>query len=305
MESLQDKLGSIIDWFGAQWVWFLGLDDIALQIGVVSGVLAIIGALGAILTFPARAARKRREREAREQRKAETERRETEARARAEQAQAERDEMQSKMEAQSADLDEVKTLLKQMTAQQSDLAPETSEAFGKAVDDIAAGGDMLEKEALSLLAEGKTDEAAARYESDLRQAAGQAIEKLRRKGALFAPFDTHIAKEAYERLLALAPNDLDARNELGTLLMRLGELAAAEAAYQAVFDGADGDKTAQAAALGNLGIIAQTRGDLDAAEDYLKRSLEIDETLGRKEGMANQLGKFRPDRNKTRRPRRG
>ncbi len=38
---------------------------------------------------------------------------------------------------------------------------------------------------------------------------------------------------------------------------------------------------------GNLGILEQTRGNLDGAEGYYKQALEINEALGRKEGMAN------------------
>ena len=41
---------------------------------------------------------------------------------------------------------------------------------------------------------------------------------------------------------------------------------------------------------GNLGVLAETRGDLDAAEDWYKKSLALNEELGRKEGMANQYG---------------
>ncbi len=41
---------------------------------------------------------------------------------------------------------------------------------------------------------------------------------------------------------------------------------------------------------GNLGAIHLTRGELDEAERLLRKSLEIDEKLGRLEGMANQYG---------------
>jgi len=41
---------------------------------------------------------------------------------------------------------------------------------------------------------------------------------------------------------------------------------------------------------GNLGLIYQTRGDLDQAEAMLRKSLEINEKLGRLEGMAIQYG---------------
>jgi tetratricopeptide (TPR) repeat protein len=50
------------------------------------------------------------------------------------------------------------------------------------------------------------------------------------------------------------------------------------------------DKSAEAVALGNLGIVYGTRGDLDRAEEMHKKSLEIDTKLGRLEGMANQYG---------------
>ncbi len=40
----------------------------------------------------------------------------------------------------------------------------------------------------------------------------------------------------------------------------------------------------------NLGAIELTRGNLDAAEEYLKKSLAINEKLGRPEGVAIQYG---------------
>ena len=45
-----------------------------------------------------------------------------------------------------------------------------------------------------------------------------------------------------------------------------------------------------AAALGNLGVLAKTRGDLAAAEGYYTQALKLNQELGRKEGMANQYG---------------
>jgi tetratricopeptide (TPR) repeat protein len=41
---------------------------------------------------------------------------------------------------------------------------------------------------------------------------------------------------------------------------------------------------------GNLGLIYRTRGDLDEAERWLRKELEIEEKLGRLEGMANAYG---------------
>ena len=41
---------------------------------------------------------------------------------------------------------------------------------------------------------------------------------------------------------------------------------------------------------GNLGNVLQTRGDLDGAEEMYKKSLAIEEKLGRLEGMASDYG---------------
>jgi tetratricopeptide (TPR) repeat protein len=46
---------------------------------------------------------------------------------------------------------------------------------------------------------------------------------------------------------------------------------------------------------GNLGIVYQTRGDLEEAEEMFHKSLSINKALGRKDGIANQysnLGKL-------------
>ncbi len=56
---------------------------------------------------------------------------------------------------------------------------------------------------------------------------------------------------------------------------------------------------------GNLGIVYQTRGDLDKAIEYYEKSLVINQELGRKEGVAiqyNNLGRVyrtRGDQGKT------
>ncbi len=41
---------------------------------------------------------------------------------------------------------------------------------------------------------------------------------------------------------------------------------------------------------GNLGNLLMTRGDLDGAEEMHRKSLEIEEKLGRLEGMASDYG---------------
>ncbi|MDX9911521.1 MAG: tetratricopeptide repeat protein [Phycisphaerales bacterium] len=83
--------------------------------------------------------------------------------------------------------------------------------------------------------------------------------------------------------------DLDAINRFGHFLHRLGRLSQAEMMYTRLSE-LSGTDESNAIALGNLGLIEQTRGNLAAAEDYHTRSLAINEELGRKEGMAAALG---------------
>ena len=50
------------------------------------------------------------------------------------------------------------------------------------------------------------------------------------------------------------------------------------------------DSQAETAAINNLGLIYQTRGELDKAEEMYKKSLEISEPAGMMELTANQYG---------------
>ena len=53
---------------------------------------------------------------------------------------------------------------------------------------------------------------------------------------------------------------------------------------------AEKDDGAKTVALGNLGLLAATRGDLAAAEGYYEQALTLNQELGRKEGMAANYG---------------
>ena len=53
---------------------------------------------------------------------------------------------------------------------------------------------------------------------------------------------------------------------------------------------AEKDDGAEDVALGNLGLLAATRGDLAAAEGYYEQALTLNQELGRKEGMAANYG---------------
>ena len=110
------------------------------------------------------------------------------------------------------------------------------------------------------------------------------------RGAVSYYSDTQGALAAYTQVAELDPSHMAAHNWRGHLLHRLGDLPAAQNAYENVLSLADAqnDPDFKAAALGNLGVVAKTRGDLDAAEGFYNQALKLDKKLGRKEGMANQ-----------------
>jgi len=112
------------------------------------------------------------------------------------------------------------------------------------------------------------------------------------RGAVSYMNDTRGALAAYTRVTQLNPVHKEAHNECGNLHHRLGDLTAAQAAYDTVRRLAEAEKDDEfkAKALGNLGILAKSRGDLAAAEGYYAQSLKLHQELGRKEGMAIQYG---------------
>ena len=112
------------------------------------------------------------------------------------------------------------------------------------------------------------------------------------RGAVSYMNDPRGALAAYTRVTHFSPDHKEAHNYCGNLHYRLGDLTAAQAAYDTVLTLAEAEQAdgAKAVALGNLGNLAATRGDLAAAEGYYAQALTLNQELGRKEGMANQYG---------------
>ena len=108
------------------------------------------------------------------------------------------------------------------------------------------------------------------------------------RGAVSYMNDPRGALAAYTRVTQLSPDHKEAHNYCGILHHRLGNLKEAQAEYDTVLALAEAEKDdlAKAAALGNLGKIVATRGDLTAAERYYEQALKLNQELGRKEGMA-------------------
>ena len=79
-------------------------------------------------------------------------------------------------------------------------------------------------------------------------------------------------------------------NECYPALRMLGLLDAATSLSNRAVDMSEEGTMEMAAVLGNLGLIYQTKGELDKAEQMHKKSLAIEEKLGRLEGIARQYG---------------
>ena len=154
--------------------------------------------------------------------------------------------------------------------------------------------------ALKQLEQGETGAAESIFQEilDTKKAGGRdanrgaAAAAGRHPGALYFLHDTQNAVSAYEEAVTLDPDDPDGWNQLGAMRYRLGQLDAAVQAYDRVqhLGNAAEDKTVIAVALGNLGLIYHTRGDLEKAEKYQLKSLALNEELGRTEGMASAYG---------------
>ncbi|MHC4091204.1 MAG: tetratricopeptide repeat protein [Planctomycetota bacterium] len=197
---------------------------------------------------------------------------------------AERDERLQGFETALAEKDQ---LIEQLRAALNRAAADAAKgdaAAQSAIDEARASGDVSQLQGV-LIAEAdrlgeRVKEAAAEYMALCREIAAIA----------YVRGDIDEATKRLKAVLNLAPDDLDATNRLGIIHMLRGELPEAEQCYGKVLQLAGDDAAGQAVAYGNLGLIYQTRGDLDQAEQMLRKALEIEERLGRLEGMAGQYG---------------
>jgi len=175
--------------------------------------------------------------------------------------------------------------------------PASEKSIRSAVEAMVASHDERQRAALEKAASGDVLGAA----SDLanlageQRSAGAPVERTaqtyRAVGALTFATDTHLAVRSYEAARELEPSNLETWNQLGHLYHRLGQLDDANAAYTHIIE-ADGtsDGGWRAAAVGNLGLVARARGDLDAAEEFHTRALDLNEKLNDEQGQAAQLG---------------
>lgn len=153
-----------------------------------------------------------------------------------------------------------------------------AEAFARLDQNDTSAAEAIFREVL----EAKEAEGAA--------ANRQAAEAARHLGALAFLHDTQAALVAYEKAIALDPDNTDGWTQLGHLRRRLGRLELAEQAYETVLRLGNRDASDEliAIAKGNLGVIYRTRGELDRAAETHGQALALHEALCRKGGMAIQ-----------------
>lgn len=127
---------------------------------------------------------------------------------------------------------------------------------------------------------------------ELANPQGQDYVELCREIATVA-YITGDIEEAEKRLniiLAHDPADVNAINRLGNVFMLRGEFDQAEVQYKRSLELSSPESSDMAAAYGNLGLLAETRGDPDGAEKLHYKALYIERRLGRLAGQAIDLG---------------
>ena len=158
----------------------------------------------------------------------------------------------------------------------------------------AAKGDAAASTVLDELRKsGDTEKLQHLLNAERNQHKEEFIERSLEVAAIaFLRGDIPTTRTCLDEVLRLTPHDVRALNQLGHLERLLGNLDAAEQAYQHVLAAGKkgGDQMLQAVAYGNLGNVYATRGALDEAEAMYKKSLAIEEKLGRLEGMASDYG---------------
>lgn len=201
----------------------------------------------------------------------------------------------------SANIIEIVNTLTQKHQLDSHAKDEQIKALTEAVTALSKGEGILGSKAqtetaLAILAKGDTAEAKALFakaaqqgEQDSQKIDRQTAENYRYLGALAYLDNTQDALAAYRRATELDPDNAESWNYLGLLLMRVGDLDGAIAAYSKVLalGEAHSDNQEIAMAYGNLGIVYQTRGDLGKAVVYYLKSLALNEGLGSKKGMVS------------------
>ncbi len=168
----------------------------------------------------------------------------------------------------------------------------SSDPRGEEVLRLVEAKNVDEAARVSMDMANDAQEALASIESAAAAARDKAVQNWRDAGAIAFLSNTKAAIAAYERVVALKPDDADALLSLGDLYVRTGQLDAAEAKFAAVLarPGEEvTDKYVRAAALGGRGAIAYTRGDYPAADRCYREANKAFEDIAAYDRQAYEL----------------
>ncbi|MEQ1610130.1 MAG: tetratricopeptide repeat protein [Hyphomonadaceae bacterium] len=196
---------------------------------------------------------------------------------------------QRALSATDAKVEEVLTLLKQKSP--SSLSADAEAALRDSIERLLAAQDGARGQAASKLESGDLDGARMALQTAARE--GEKViaglsETWLEIGALAYLSDTFGAINAYKRASQLNPENAQTFSMLGSLYMRVGRIDEAQQAFEQMMNVADTDST-MARALGNLGVAAMARGELDQAEQYFGDSLEVNTRAGDLGGQGQDL----------------
>ncbi len=194
--------------------------------------------------------------------------------------------------ATKADIDRLRQEMLDAIRSQTGPQPQLPGATGgdSLAKDLEAGIETLLKAGREEALRDKTGAAAQAALDELisrRAAARERIAKdeaalHRQKGAFAFLHDTQAAMRAYARAAELDPDDPEGWNRLGALQLRVGDLAAAEASFNKVLSLGNSlkDKSWEAIANGNLGVIYAQRGDMARACQHGRRARDLFRAIG-------------------------
>ncbi len=196
---------------------------------------------------------------------------------------------QRALSATDAKVEEVLTLPKQKSP--SSPSADAEAVLRDSIERLLAAQDGARGQAASKLEGGDLDGARMALPTAARE--GEKViaglsETWLEIGALAYLCDTFGAINAYKRASQLNPENAQAFSMLGSLYMRVGRIDDAQQAFEQMMNVADTDFT-MARALGNLGVAAMARGELDQAEQYFGDSLEVNTRAGELGGQGQDL----------------
>ncbi len=146
-------------------------------------------------------------------------------------------------------------------------------------DKLRARAEAMEAKARPLVEQG-------------RKGLAESAATWRHIGALAFLHDTAKALAAYDKAVALDPDNAGGLRFLGELHMRCGDLAGADKAFEQLLGVGlrTNDRKVEAMACTRLGWALLTRGDLAGAEEMQTEALRISEAIGWMEGVARATG---------------